>query len=704
MRSEHKRLRIGFGLFVTIILLLSVVPHVGSFGGDDGRLGEPTPFERYMSVQELLNEMKERRGVGSLSLPDENAFSYYSGPYPIANDDGSLPGVNSLTLKELMDNPPYYIGTGMEVYGASDYYVAGAAHEEYFDDVNGDGLLEWVAFYFDMGLSVNGVDDDGDGCVDEKSNLTKDGQVCDNIPDGVVFFNTGGVGDVYGNLIVFHDIWNEFLGFFRIGSSPRWVKQGIRIGQIHYPQLIGEFAVYYANEADNNINVNKKIGDKDKMDWYVGMVDARRFPSRSPKNHVCRTGYQLYMGSGHLREDGSAVVAFELHEYFDEAPGYDNDYNDDGDTSDKVLAYYIVDSRSGKCRNFVNTGVFGMYPKSGGNVITSSTVSEISDQRDWDFDGSISGYVSVWHDVTSTEEMAGDPYFGHTFSTPVPRGPAGQTDSYGFGFTGMYVNAHDARSWPLEFGAAYQKYVGYPVYYEVHYGHILEEDGLQWTELPGHRLHEGYPFDTPGGICIGVLGREQYIGDINGDGDQEDTAAAFFCPDPDVPGGGDWQIEPASPYMIWVTAGTTFYHSSGGIHLITWPFMETDETTYMTAAKNWHFNKVNPNFEILDAGWDGDGRAQIGGNITGYIDVQNVWPINILCHARLDSDLGWELRSNGCVENTDRDGILHQGETARIHFTLYAPDKEKPGIFTLTVELTLQRITKTVQMVVELFR
>ncbi|MEE9116953.1 MAG: hypothetical protein V3U09_08675, partial [Thermoplasmata archaeon] len=621
----------------------------------------------------------------------------------------------SLTLAKLMDNPPYFIGYGFEVTGASDYYVVGSAHEHYLGDVNGDGILAWLAFYFDMGLSVNGLDDDGDGCVDESSSLTPDGQTCDNIPDAVVFLGVGGAGNIVGDLIVYYDWFNEFLGFHRIGSSPLWIRQGIRIGMIFFPQLVGEFVTYYALESDAMVNVNKAIGDKDYDDWFVGIVDARGFPSRPPRNHPCRTGHPTYSGYGFQRQDGSIVVGFELREYFDEAPGYDNDYNDDGDTKDSVVGYFIVNPNSGRCKRFVNTGVEGRFVENAGNIIAAGLSHENADQRDWNNDGDTSDYVSLYHDVTSSERLAGNPYFGYTFKTPVPRGPAGQLDSYGFGFTGLYLSQHiGPHTFPMEFGGSYELYTGYPVYYETYYWHVLDEDGLQWTELPGHYVSPGMPFDSPGGICVAVANYESRLDvDINGDGDKGDSAMAFFCPDPNTPGTGTWQEEPASGQSPWVAAGTIYYYySAGGKNLITFPFSDRETATPpgggdpipVYVSRNWHFNKVDPDFQILNAQWVGDPRVQLGGSISGFIDVENIWDVPILCFARLENDQGWEMRNDGCVENTERDGILRSGQTARIHFTLFAPGKGKTGPYTLTIDLTLQRIIRSVQLLVELYR
>lgn len=704
MLFSRCKVRVGIAVVISFILLSTVMPLAGLETDED--TGSMTIYDRYLAFQEMRKEIVEQKGP--MAVPDDGGFGYESGPYPIPNDDASLPRVNSLTLGELMDNPPYLIGYGLEAYGASDYYVVGTGHEQYLGDINNDGLISWLAYYFDMGLSVNGVDDDGDGCVDEVTNMTPDGQQCDTVPDAVVFFSTGVAMDISGDLIVYGTTYEDmnFVGFFRIGASPRWIPQGIRLdGPAYYPRFSGEFVSYSAAESWHNVNVNKAIGDKDLHDQFIGLIDARKFPSRPPKHHYCRTGFPIYSGYGYEREDGFVVVTFELREYYDEAPGYDNDYNDDGDTMDRVIGYFIVNSRSGKCKKFVNTGVAGQYPQNAGNIIASGIVYEGADQRDWNNDGDMIDYVSVWHDVTSTEKMAGDPYFGHTFRAPVPRGPAGSVDSYGFGFTGLYLNRKaNVYTFPLEFGGSYYLYIGYPRYYEAYYWHYLDEDWNQWTELPGYVIAYGMPFDSPGGICIGISGREYYLeDDINNDGDTMDVGVAFYCPDPDVPGTGGWEIEPASTHPPWITvAGMFYYYSSGGKYLITWVFFDLEYDRYV--SRNWHFNRVDPDFEILDAQWAGEPLVKMKGSISGYIDVENIWETDILCHARLDNDLGWGMQYNGCVENTERDGILRPGETARVHFTLFAPDKGKTGVFTLTIDLTLQRVTRSVQLVVELYK
>jgi hypothetical protein len=567
-----------------------------------------------------------------------------------------------------------------------------------------------------MGMSVNGIDDDGDGCVDETASTTPEGQVCDNVPDGVVFFGTGGASDIDGSLISYYDYWGtQAIGFHRIGSSPLWSILGIRMGLIYYPRLVGEFVTYYAFESDHNTNVNKAIGDKDYTDSFVGIIDARKFPTRSPKNHFCRTGSAMYDGYASVRQDGSVVVGFELREYLDEAPGYDNDYNDDGDTKDSVVGYFIVNPHSGRCKRFVNTGVAGRYVENAGNIITAGLSYENADQRDWNNDGSMFGYVSLYHDVTTTENLAGDPYNGYTFRTRVPRGPAGQPDSYGFGFTGLYLSQNIGPiAFPMEFGGSYELYTGYPVYYETYYWHVLDEDGLQWTELPGRYVSPGTPFDSPGGICIALSYFESYLDqDINGDGDKNDNAMAFYCPDPNAPGTGTWKEEPASGHSPWVSWGKIYYYyAAGGENLITFPFSDQETVTppgggnpmTVSVSRNWHFNKIDPDFQILNAQWVGDSRVQLGGSISGSVDVENVWDVPILCFARLENDLGWEMSNDGCVENTERDGILRSDETARIHFTLFAPDKGKTGLYTLTVDLTLQSVTRSVQLVVELYK
>jgi hypothetical protein len=704
---KHGRLRTSLALAVGFILLSTIVPIAGNLEAEDGAR-VATAYDRYAAFQEMRQDLDAQGRGGSPSVSGGNHFSYESGPYPMANADGSLPGFNSVPLLELMDNPPYFIGWELEATGASDYYVVGYGHESYFGDLNNDGSLTWVVFYFDMGLSVNGVDDDGDGCIDETTNTTSDGQLCDTVPDAVVFFGVGGLPSIDGDLIAYVDMYfDQMIKLFRIGVSPRWVGGGgVRVLSDYYVEVVGEFVTFYGSEASVGINVNKAIGDKDLSDTYVGIIDARKFPAKPPKNHFCRTGRPIYHGYAYERQDGSVVVTFEMWEGWDEAPGYDNDYNDDGDTSDEVMGYFVVNPRSGRCKEFVNTGVHGTYPRVAGNVITSGRVFESNDARDWNNDGDTYDTVFVWHDVTSTEALAGNPYFSYTFSALVPRGPAGRLSSYGFGFTGLYSAAFGFQTFPLEFGGAYDMDTGYPDYYKTYYWHILDEDGWQWTELPKYLVEVGQPFDNPGGICISVLGGV----DFDGDGWPE-SAAAVYCPDPNVPGTGRWEVEPASNDPPWLYFGYVYYCTSGGKNLITMPYFDIREwappggvTDYWDVSGNWHFNKVDPDFQITDAQWVGAPQVQLGGNISGYIDVENIGETDTLCHARLENDKGWEMRYDGCVENTKRDGILIPGETARIHFTLFAPDKEKAGIYTSNIELTLQRVARIVPLDVELYR
>ncbi len=711
MQSRDGRIRVCLVLSIGFFLVSATLPIVGGFESSDEGVESPTALDRYLTLQQMQRDMNEQEGLDSLSASDDG-IGYESGPYLTANADGSLPGIDSASVTELMNRPPYFIGWGLEATSASDHYVVGYGHEQHFGDLNHDGLLTWVVFYFDMGLSVNGVDDDDDGCVDETANMTSDGKLCDNVPDAVVFFSNGGLPSISGSLVAFVDYYVDGgIKLFRIGASPLWMAQGVRDAVGHfYIEAVGEFVSYYEHESINKVSVNKAIGDRDYSDYFMGIIDARGFPARPPKNHYCRTGYNYGYGYTYERKDGSAIVAFELREDYDEAPGYDNDYNDDGDTSDSVIGYFIVESNSGRCKRFVNTGVAsGPHPTVAGDVVTSDYVSESSDQRDWNDDGRMFSYVTVWHDVTSTEDLAGKPYFGYTFKAPVPRGLSRQHDSYGFGFTGVTVDdlVPHPGPFPMEFGGAYYLYTGSPSYWSTYYWHIVDEDWDQWTELPRHFVVEGQPFDAPGGNCIGIYGRA----DFDGDG-EIDPAAGVFCPDPDVSGSGKWEVEPASSDPPWFPFGHVWYFSSGGTNLITLPYWLEGEwippggadSVNEHVSGNWHFNKVDPDFVILNAEWVGDGRVQLGGEISGYIDVKNVEQLNILCHARLDNDMGWQMRYDGCVENTERDGILRSSETARIHFAILIPDKEKTGGYTLTINLTLQRVTRSIQLDIEVLK
>ncbi len=697
-------------VFLIVFVLASAsFPVIGGLEASDDGMKKPTPYERYLHVQKMFKDLNGKMGNGQFSTIDGNAANSELGLNIEPNADGSLPGMNSGSIMDLMDNPPYFIGWGLEATAASDHYVVGHGHETYFGDVNDDGLLSWLVFYFDMGLSVNGLDDDGDGCIDEARNVSSSGETCDNIPDAVVFFDTGYEPDISGDLVAYSMSVDGALKVFRIGVTPRWVVPSVRdlLYVYSHIEIAGEFVFYSASEFINYINVNKAIGDKDTSDYFIGMIDARGFPARPFKHHYCRTGGLIHGGSAYLRDDGSVLFSFPLSEPYDNAPGYDNDYNDDGDTHDAVAGYFIVDPRKGRCNRAVNIGVSGYGGRVAGNVISVLGAYEEWDSRDWNNDGDMIDYVGLWHDATSTESLAGNPYFGYTFRTSVPRGPPGLPDSYGFGFTGVYSESRPKMPVPLEFGGAYYQDALYPYYWSGYYWHVLDEDWKQWTELPAYYIEHGEPVDDPGGVCLCIRGRA----DFDGDG-QFEIVAAVYCPNRDEPGTGEWESDPASSHPPWFPFGNYYSFSSGGTNLITLPYYYLKGWTppgggtrknYWVSG-NWHFNKVDPSYDILDAQWVDEPRVRVKESISGFVDVENSWEVNILCHARLANDLAWGMRYDGCVENTERDGILRPGETARIHFTVYAPDKGKGGLFTLTIELTLQRVTRVFQLDVELHR
>jgi hypothetical protein len=431
-------------------------------------------------------------------------------------------------------------------------FLVGEVHESWIGDQNGNGIVEWLVFFLYFPWFEDDIDNDGDGCVDER--IIKgawDGHVnCDSVPDAVVLYETGGnpiLGGDNADLFVSLDWYSgiERVEVFRAFASIPWNAYRMR-SVILYPQIAGEFISYYAQESINNINANPEM-DSDRYDWYVGNIDARRFPRVAPINYVCSAGYQSPSGSTFKRSDGWVVTSFELSEHFD-----DHDWNGDGDTSDRVAAYYAIDPNSGKCReNVVNTGVSGVYPRNTGLIMTPGHTYQNTDSRDWNQNGNLYEYSMLYHDINSTWSMKGRAYISFTFTSPVP--------PWGFGWSAIYTDDFQSENHPLEHGGSYVKYVG-PMngYYHSYFFLTSDEDGDRHTELPGYFIDFGRPVGTLAGRCVVILARElfmEYAGvdlignqaDGNGDGDTSDVLGFIYCPNKSG-GGGNYVIEPTSKY------------------------------------------------------------------------------------------------------------------------------------------------------------
>jgi hypothetical protein len=488
----------------------------------------------------------------------------------------------------------------MDATGGVGKFGTGDTHESHIGDQNGNGVLEWVAGFSYRPWGEDGIDNDGDGCVDEKTYGDWDGQVgCDLIPDQITYYETGGLGDAGGddgNLLSNVDWYSseQTTEIWRAFVSPKWMAYQLR-GFTYYPQMAGEFVSYYANEELNKLNANPEMDD-DKSDWYVGNIDARGFPSRAPSNYACAAGYQLYMGITFLREDGWVVTSFELREYYD-----DHDWNMDGDKNDEVAAYYAVDPLTGKCRNnAVNTGVQGNLPRNSGEILTPSYTFDAKDSRDWGLDGASTEITRLYHDINTTWHLKGKIYTSVTFTAPVP--------SWGFGWWAVYSVSVQNQAYPLKFGGAFSKNLGAAEgYYHAFFFLTSDEDGNRHTEPPHYEIGYGYPTGSPGGVCVQVLALEAYLeyagvklmnnkADGNGDDDTADMLILVFCPD-ESGGGGGYIIENTSkfanglyqdpiPYIAVV--GVVYYSSSGtdSNGLCIMPYANSEATLHDDADGN----------------------------------------------------------------------------------------------------------------------
>ena len=464
-----------------------------------------------------------------------------------------------------------FAGYPTEVTNGGGDFLAGHTHESYFiGDQNGNELLEWIVFYFYIPWMKDGIDNDGDGCIDEG------GWWCDFIPDAMVFYETGGnprIGGEDGPLLVNVDWYSDIdaIEIYRAFVSPKWMAFQLR-SRTNYPDVAGEFISYYAYEGSNSVNANPEM-DSDMSDAYVGVIDARDFPGRPPVNRACAAGKQAYMGHTFVRDDGRVIITFYLVEYYD-----GHDWNGDGDTSDYVAAYFALDSVTGNCRNnAVNTGVYGYMPTTSGALITPLYTSEYSDRRDWDNNGLTSGYRKLYHTVDSTITMAGKVYTSITFTAPVPR--------WGFGWWAMY-DTTTYRTYPLKFGIGFTEYKPpFTAYYRTNIVLIADEDGNRHTVLPRYDVAYGSPSQALGGECLFIINHESHLrhaniwlmptgvaGDANGDGIAFGYAILFFCPD-ETGGGGHFIVERTSKYakglyitpIPFVIGGYVYYLNAGGV-------------------------------------------------------------------------------------------------------------------------------------------
>ncbi len=659
---------------------------------------------------------------------DMEGFSYTNGPYPIYQDDGSLPGPRHMPwgshyVSDVMYAPPHNPGGwySSDATGGAGEFAMGDTHESWIGDQNGNGVIEWISGFSYRPFGEDGIDNDGDGCVDEKSFGNWDGQVgCDTVPDQIVYFETGGLPDAggdTGDLMTNVDWYSAIQAteVYRAFVSPKWMAYQLR-GYTQYPQIAGEFISYYAYEGSNGVNSNPEM-DSDLSDQYAGNIDARGFPARPPVDRACSAGYQLYMGITFQREDGWVVTSHEFDEYFDHV-----DWNGDGDSSDDVSGYYAIDPATGNCRdNAVNLGVYGWYPRNTGTILTPGYTWESNDQRDWNGDGDMFDTVLVYHDIESTWAMKGKVYTSFTFTASVP--------TWGFGWTANYGDYGQFQTFPLKFGSAWYDYTTFAQgYYHTMVALTGEDDGNRQTMLSSYDIGVGQPSASPGGECVQMYTREYYadyanidlvgtIADANGDGDTQDTYNTVFCPDA-VGGGGSWIVEPTSKFakgqyrdpIPVINLGYVFYSAdgvAGGLVIMPTFFTETsqhDDGNGDLFVQGVYFHTyywlqlTKPDFEFVPGSldWVFTGDVQPGGTVIGTFKLLNTGGINIKIKedGGVENDKGFRHQGLSAKDQIGPDGTIEPQETATFFFAMTVSAGSPIGPLDVKIIVSYGGVTK----------
>lgn len=527
----------------------------------DGPMDNTNPLEKWLTFTEQM----DASGDSSHVADNPKELSYQDGPFPLTNEDGSYRGVPSddqpcwppsehCYISDTMRTPSHQlVNFSINPVTAAGNFVVGDNHESYIGDKNGNGILEWVVIFLYIPWMYDGLDNDGDGCIDEKNTGIWSGQVgCDNMYDGAVVYETGGLpiaGGDKGNLLMNLDWYSvePSLEMFRATVSPPFRAYAIR-GFMHNLHIAGEFVSYQASESENYVNSNPEI-DNDLDDFYVGNVDARLFPARAPVNNVCSAGLMSdEISPTWKREDGYIITTYELVEQFD-----GRDWNGDGDIQDNVIAYYTVDPQMGYCRIGVNTAVQGALPKTSGEIIVPGYTSERGDSHDWNGDGDEFDYVQLYHEINSTWHLRGRIYMSYTYYNLFIT-----LYGFGFGWWALFRNGYNLYLpvLPFEFGGAYTNYVVSSAgYYHSYYFLISDEDGDRHTELPERYIIVGTSMGIVGNKCVLIQAREMHMyhagyfligrGDANGDGDWYDTFSMIFCPD-ERDGYGSFIVDPTA--------------------------------------------------------------------------------------------------------------------------------------------------------------
>jgi hypothetical protein len=691
-------------VLASFLMVATAFAVVASAQDDTPTAPKMTALDNFLQAQEHFKERADM-GVTATTMDVDEGFSYTDGPYPEYDNDGSPPGTQHMPwgshfVSEVMYTPPHNPGGwwSMDATGGAGEYGMGDTHESWIGDQNGNGVIEWISGYSFKTYGEDGIDNDGDGCVDEKTYGVWDGQVgCDMVPDQITYFETGGLPDAGGDdgtLMTDVDWYSaiQAVEIWRAGASPKWMAYQSR-GFMYYPQMAGEFISYYAYESSNGVNANPEM-DSDMSDAYVGNVDARGFPARPPVDRPCAAGYQLYMGITFMRDDGWVVTSQEYYEYFD-----GQDWNGDGDTYDYSAGYYAIDPTTGNCReNAVNLGFYGYYPRNTGVLLTPGYTFESSDSRDWNGDGDTWDTVLVYHDIESTWAMKGPVYTSYTFTATVP--------SYGFGWTAVYGDYGQFQTFPLKFGSAWYRYVGFSGgYYHTMVSLTGEDDGNRHTILPSYDLGVGQPSASPGGECIQIYTREYYanyanidligtIADANGDGDTSDTYNTYFCPE-ETGGGGEWIVEETSKFakglyrdpIPVINLGYVYYSADGNAGgLVIMPTFYTDYAQHDDAMGGliWYqyvyfhtyywMQLTKPDFEFVPGtlDWVFTGDVQPGGTVIGTFDLINTGGINIKIQEDkgIENDKGFKLQGLSARDRIGPDGTIEPQEAATFFFAL----------------------------------
>jgi hypothetical protein len=694
------------------IMVVSAFAFLATADNDADVATEVTPLDLYQRWQ-MGNEFKTRKGIDiAATNVDHEVFGYVDGPYPQVDADGSPQGIewpapaaaNNFVSDIYVPPTKFQPGGGnsIDATGAAGDYTVGDTHESSIGDQNGDGAIEWISYFCYKPWMEDGRDNDGDGLIDEAGGTPGGVGIHRTIPDCYVYWGTGGLPDAGGDdgdLLVLVDWYTKgTTDIFRAQVSAPWIGVFTFRTTVYYPQMAGDFVSYYAHESWNGVNANPER-DSDQSDWYVGNIDARGFPAIPPTDTACSAGYQLYMGITYLREDGYVVTSYELWESQDA----NADWNGDGDSYDDVAAYYVVDPVSGNCRQGVNGGVFGWYPRNAGSVMSPGYTWESSDSRDWNGDGDTYDTVLLWHNIDARSDLP--------MSWPLV-GPVYTSSSYtsvgamGNGWWGRYATYGQFQTFPMKFGGSYYVYHGYPTYYRTWFFLTADEDNSRTSTLPRHLGKNGQPGASPCGTCIQIYSREYYlqyanidllgtIADGNGDGDTSDTIEMTFCPD-ETGGTGEWLEEETSKYAKgmytdpgwpYYTARYVYYAADGtaaghttmpGFYYETSVRDDANDDGRIGGGlwnyyhQNYQFMKQKPDFEITELEWADGGYLQPGGTVLVRMTLLNIggMPIKIKEDSGIETIPDYKIQGMSAVDLIGPDGVIVPGEVATFYFAM----------------------------------